>query len=76
MKRSTDRILTTHSGSMPRPQAVQEMMRARQRRESIDEQAFNGRVREAVAEAVRGQAKAGTTSSAPRAMAAPSAASE
>jgi hypothetical protein len=30
MKRSSDRILTTHVGSLNRPQALQEMMRAKQ----------------------------------------------
>ena len=30
MKRSTDRILTTHVGSLIRPQALQEFLRAKQ----------------------------------------------
>jgi len=37
MKTSTQRILTTHVGSIPRPAAIQEMLRARLRGEPVDE---------------------------------------
>ena len=50
MKRSTDRILTTHAGSLPRPDDVLDMLRAGEKGEP-----FEVRVREAVAEVVRRQ---------------------
>ncbi|HWO73001.1 MAG TPA: cobalamin-independent methionine synthase II family protein [Dehalococcoidia bacterium] len=59
MLRSTDRILTTHTGSLPRPPDLVEMLQARMRGEPVDEQAFAARVREAVAEIVRLQVEAG-----------------
>ena len=40
MKRSTDRILTTHVGSLIRPQALQDIMRAKQGGESYDQSAY------------------------------------
>jgi len=55
MKRSMHRILTTHTGSLPRPPDLIEMIQAERR----DEAAFRARVREAVAECVRKQAEAG-----------------
>jgi 5-methyltetrahydropteroyltriglutamate--homocysteine methyltransferase len=59
MKRSTDRILTTHVGSLPRPDDLLEMLNARARGEKGDDAAFAGRVREAVAECVRQQVETG-----------------
>ena len=59
MKRSTDRILTTHAGSLPRPPDLRAMLKARGDGDSIDEQAFTERVRSAVAECVATQAKSG-----------------
>lgn len=59
MKRSTDRILTTHTGSLPRPPDLVEMIDARERGVSYDAQALQARVRTAVAEVVRQQAEAG-----------------
>jgi 5-methyltetrahydropteroyltriglutamate--homocysteine methyltransferase len=59
MKRSTDRILTTHSGSMVRPTDLADMILARQRGEAIDEAAFEARVKEAVDEAVKQQCAIG-----------------
>ena len=59
MKRSTERILTTHAGSLPRPPDLLEMIRARENGESVDGQAFAARVRSAVADIVRQQAEAG-----------------
>ena len=50
MQRSTDRILTTHAGSLPRPADILAMVRAKSRGEAIDEQILRSRVREAVAE--------------------------
>src|SRR5579871_1869232 len=59
MKRSTDRILTTHTGSLPRPRDLLEMVRARARGERVDEDAFKTRLRLAVGEIVRKQADLG-----------------
>ena len=59
MKRSTDRILTTHTGSLPRPPDLLEMIRAGEDGEAVDAPSFAARVRSAVAEVVRGQAAAG-----------------
>jgi len=59
MQRSTDRILTTHAGSLPRPLDLLQMMRAKSRGEPIDERALAARVRSAVAEIVRKQVDLG-----------------
>jgi 5-methyltetrahydropteroyltriglutamate--homocysteine methyltransferase len=59
MKRRTDRILTTHTGSLPRPPDLVEMLRANESGEPIDPAAFRRRVREAVDEVVRLQVEAG-----------------
>jgi 5-methyltetrahydropteroyltriglutamate--homocysteine methyltransferase len=59
MKRSIDRILTTHVGSLPRPDDLRAMILAKQRGDTIDETAFTARVRSAVAEVVRRQSEAG-----------------
>jgi len=59
MKRSTDRILTTHTGSLPRPPDLREMLQAREKGERPDENVFADRVRSAVAACVAGQARAG-----------------
>jgi 5-methyltetrahydropteroyltriglutamate--homocysteine methyltransferase len=59
MKTSTQRILTTHVGSMPRPEDIQVMLRARQNNQPVDQQAFAARVQSAVAEVVRQQAECG-----------------
>jgi 5-methyltetrahydropteroyltriglutamate--homocysteine methyltransferase len=59
MKRSTDRILTTHVGSLPRPQDLLRMTLAKDRGEPYDAEAYPGRLREAVSEVVQAQARAG-----------------
>lgn len=59
MKRSTDRILTTHVGSLPRPRDLLEMTLAKDRGEPYDEKAYVVRLKAAVAEVVRAQAHAG-----------------
>ena len=56
---STDRILTTHAGSLPRPNDVVEMVRARARGDRRDAAADATRLRSAVAEVVRKQADIG-----------------
>jgi 5-methyltetrahydropteroyltriglutamate--homocysteine methyltransferase len=59
MRTSTDRILTSHVGSLIRPAALQEVMRAKQAGQSYDRAAYEACLRESVAEVVRRQAEAG-----------------
>jgi len=59
MKRSTERILTTHAGSLPRPDDVLPMPRAKVRGEGYDQRAFEQRLPSAVNEIVSEQAKHG-----------------
>ena len=55
MTGSRSRILTTQAGSLPRPDDLIELNRARQAGESTDEQAFQTRLGAAVAEVIRRQ---------------------
>src|SRR6202046_1909819 len=59
MKRSTDRILTTHVGSLPRPDDLFDLMLDRMDGKAVDEAAYAERVRRAVQETVRQQVDAG-----------------
>jgi 5-methyltetrahydropteroyltriglutamate--homocysteine methyltransferase len=59
MNWSTERILTTHCGSLPRPKDLLDLMKARAGGEAVDAAAFDTRVRSAVAEIVRQQAANG-----------------
>jgi 5-methyltetrahydropteroyltriglutamate--homocysteine methyltransferase len=59
MKRSSDRILTTHVGSLIRPPALQEFLRAKQARKPYDEAAYAKCLTDSVAEVVRKQAEVG-----------------
>ncbi len=59
MKRSTERILTTHVGSLIRPPALIEFLRAQQERRPVDEAAFAACLASSVDEIVRQQAEAG-----------------
>jgi 5-methyltetrahydropteroyltriglutamate--homocysteine methyltransferase len=59
MQRSTDRILTTHVGSLIRPPALQEFLRARQKGNGFDEAAYDRCLTDSVAGVVREQADAG-----------------
>jgi 5-methyltetrahydropteroyltriglutamate--homocysteine methyltransferase len=59
MKRSTSRILTTHTGSLPRPADLIDSLRARESGQPYDVDALGTRVKEAVSETVRLQADAG-----------------
>jgi len=59
MKRSTDRILTTHVGSLPRSQAVTDVLFARERNEVSDARAAAAVIADAVAEVVRRQVDVG-----------------
>jgi 5-methyltetrahydropteroyltriglutamate--homocysteine methyltransferase len=59
MKRSTDRFLTTHTGSLPRPDDLIRMMYAKEEGVPVDAPALAQRVALAVEEVVRKQADAG-----------------
>jgi 5-methyltetrahydropteroyltriglutamate--homocysteine methyltransferase len=59
MIRSTDRFLTTHTGSLPRPDDLIRMMYAKEEGVPVEPAALAARVRSAVAEVVRKQAAAG-----------------
>ncbi len=59
MKRSTDHILTTHTGSLPRPTDLVNMVLRKEAKQPMDEDLFATRVRSAVAEVVRKQADVG-----------------
>src|SRR5579864_1189875 len=59
MKRSSDRFLTTHTGSLPRPEDLIKIMFAKEEGVPIDTQALAARIRSAVDKVVRKQAAAG-----------------
>jgi 5-methyltetrahydropteroyltriglutamate--homocysteine methyltransferase len=59
MKRSTSRILTTHVGSLIRPDALQDFLRAKQGGKPFDAAAYEACLASSVAEVVRQQADAG-----------------
>ena len=59
MPHNTDRILTTHVGSLIRPPKLIEFWRAIEDRKPYDEAAFEACLTESVAEVVRQQAEAG-----------------
>jgi 5-methyltetrahydropteroyltriglutamate--homocysteine methyltransferase len=58
-QQNTDRILTTHVGSLPRPHDLLDMMKARLAGQGHDEAAYQRHVRDAVADCVRRQADTG-----------------
>src|SRR5271155_4165314 len=59
MKRSSDRILTTHVGSLIRPPELQEFLRAKQAGKPYDRPAYDACLKSSVAEVVRHQAEVG-----------------
>lgn len=59
MKHSTDRILTTHVGSLPRPQEVVDLLFAQDRDDDYDPAQFDEVMRRAVADVVIRQREAG-----------------
>ena len=59
MQTSTERILTTHTGSIARPDDLIELMRARENGQPYDGEAFETRATAAVEECVRRQLEAG-----------------
>ena len=61
MKRSTNHILTTHTGSLPRPTDLVDMVLRKEEKQAVDEDVLAMRVRSAVAEVVHRQAEVGVT---------------
>ena len=59
MERSVDRILTTHTGSLPRPDDLVPLLYAQATGEPVENAHLAARVREAVAEVIRKQVDAG-----------------
>ena len=59
MKRSTDRILVTHVGSLVRPMSIRNILWARDHGQPYDEIAYEKTLTEEVAGVVRQQAEAG-----------------
>jgi 5-methyltetrahydropteroyltriglutamate--homocysteine methyltransferase len=59
MKRSTDRILTTHVGSLPRPPGIVDFLMKKEKGEAYDAAAFDAAMTRAVADVVKRQADIG-----------------
>jgi 5-methyltetrahydropteroyltriglutamate--homocysteine methyltransferase len=59
MKRSNDRILTTHVGSLPRPDDLFDLMLARMDGKPVDDVAYAARISQAVEDSVKQQAGVG-----------------
>ena len=61
MRTSRDRILTSHAGSLPRPDGLIDANRVRESGGAADEAAFQAQLRSAVTDVVRRQTEAGIT---------------
>ena len=59
MPHSVDRFLTTHTGSLPRPDDLIQMMYAKEEGKPVDREALTLRIRSSVGEVVGKQRKAG-----------------
>src|SRR5204862_7670956 len=59
MKRSTERMLTTHVGSLARPTDLLDTMKEREHGRPYDHELFDRQVHDAVAERVRRQVESG-----------------
>ena len=59
MQTSTDRILTTHVGSLPRPQEVVDLLFAQERGDEYDAPSFDETMQASVSDVVRRQVDAG-----------------
>src|SRR3989442_11601893 len=59
MKRSTERILSTHVGSLARPEALIPILRSMERGQPYDRETYAKLVRDAVTDVVRKQVEAG-----------------
>ena len=62
MIRSTDRILTMHAGTLPRPSDLRERVMAKSRGEAIDEAAFTTDLQRVISENVKKQIETGIDS--------------
>ncbi|HEY2081110.1 MAG TPA: cobalamin-independent methionine synthase II family protein [Streptosporangiaceae bacterium] len=61
MRRSRDRILTTHTGSLPRPADLDQLIADRETGADVDQAAFDKRVEQAVADIVASQLASGVS---------------
>lgn len=59
MEGSSDRILTTHAGSLPRPQSLVELMVRKSRRETVDDAALAAAVEESTRNVIARQLEVG-----------------
>ncbi len=59
MQRSSEQVLTTHTGSLPRPADLVTLLNAKELSSSYDHVAYKERIRRAVSEIVRKQAETG-----------------
>ena len=59
MKTSTSRILTTHTGSLPRSEVMQDLLRTQQDQLELDQKVFTAESEKAVAEVARHQVDIG-----------------
>lgn len=59
MQRSSERVLTTHTGSLPRPADLVALLNAKELSSSYDHVAYKERIRRAVSEIVHKQAETG-----------------
>src|SRR6267378_4049939 len=59
MKRSTNRILTTHVGSIIRPPKLTEAIQARQAGQRVDDATYQQTLKDSVADVVKRQSQAG-----------------
>ena len=59
MRQNPDQILTSHAGSLPRPEDLIDASRARESGMTTDERRFQDQLRSSVAEVVRLQKQAG-----------------
>ncbi len=59
MKRSTERILTTHVGSLVRPTRLLELVRAKEKGDPAGAREYDQCLKDSVAEVVRRQVQAG-----------------
>ena len=61
MRRSSDRILTTHTGSLPRPEDLDQQIADKENGKEVDADAFDKRVAEAVTDVVASQLAVGVS---------------
>jgi 5-methyltetrahydropteroyltriglutamate--homocysteine methyltransferase len=61
MKRSTERFLTTHAGSLARPEGLKQLLLAKDTGKVVDPKALDLAITQAVAEVVKKQAEAGVS---------------